>query len=163
MYFEFLIVKIRCAYHDNLPVNQSNVARLENWFDKTYFGNLMKYSEAKARETAIGKITEAIVQLYGGWKTVGQTGVKVTEKAMRIYNRAYDAVKNGKYARTAGNKNVYEVAAEAKRLNKLSGKQKFVGLVVGGGLSGGIVYDAEDIGTFGDWFFDEGEYTALDK
>ena len=50
------------AADENLPVDQSNVARLENWFDKTYFGNVMKYSESKARETAIGRITEALVQ-----------------------------------------------------------------------------------------------------
>ena len=151
------------AADENLSVDQSNVARLENWFDKTYFGNVMKYSESKARETAIGRITEALVQLYGGWKTVGKHGVKVTEKASKIFNRAYDAIKNGRYARTAGNSNLYKIAKETKKLNTLSGKQKFVGLVVGGGLSGGVVYDAEDIGTFGDWFFDEGKYTALDR
>ena len=34
---------------------------------------------------------------------------------------------------------------------------------MGGGVTGGVVYDAENIGTFGDIFFDEGELTALDR
>jgi hypothetical protein len=38
----------------------------------------------KARENALGRLTEVIVQMYGGWKTVGTKGVKVTEKAMGI-------------------------------------------------------------------------------
>ena len=36
-------------------------------------------------------------------------------------------------------------------------------MFVGGGVTGGVVYDAENIGTFGDIFFDEGELTALDR
>ena len=47
------------AAKDNIPVDQSKVARLENWFDKTYVGNLMGYSEAKARQHALGRITKA--------------------------------------------------------------------------------------------------------
>ena len=151
------------AAKDNIPVDQSKVARLENWFDKTYVGNLMGYSEAKARQHALGRITEAIVQIYGGWKTVGKYGVKATDEAMRMLNKATDAIKNGKYVRTTNNKNLYQTAKNVEKLNKLSGKQKFVGVAVGGGVSGAVVYDTEDIGTFGDIFFDPGELTALDR
>ena len=66
----------------------------------------MKYSEEKARENALGKLTEVIVQMYGGWKFVGTHGVKVADKAQRIFNKAYGAVKNGKYVRTAKNTNL---------------------------------------------------------
>ena len=72
-------------------------------------------------------------------------------------------INKGKYLRTAGNKEGYKLAKEVQNCNKLSGKQKFVGLFVGGGAAGGVVYDAENIGTFGDIFFDEGELTALDR
>ena len=41
------------ANKENLPVNQSAVAQLDRWFEQTYFGNLMKYSEAKARDNAL--------------------------------------------------------------------------------------------------------------
>ena len=148
---------------EGLPVDQSNVARLENWWDKTMFGMIEKKLDSKAKETSIGRITEAIVQLYGGWKIVGAQGVKVTDKAFEMYNKATSSIKKGKYLRTAGNKEGYKLAKEVEKWNKLSGKQKFVGLFVGGGAAGGVVYDAENIGTFGDIFFDEGELTALDR
>ena len=151
------------ARKNDVPVDQSYVARLENWFDKTYVGNLMGYSEEKARQHALGRITEAIVQIFGGWKTVGKYGVKATDEAMKILNRSTDAIKNGKYVRTTNNKNLYQTAKNVNKLNKLSNKQKFVGIAVGGGVSGGVVYDTEDIGTFGDIFFDPGELTALDR
>jgi len=148
---------------EGLPVDQSNVARLENWWDKTTFGMIEKELDSKAKERAIGRITESLVQLYGGWKIIGAKGVKVTDKAFEMFNKATSAVKKGKYLRTAGNKDGYKLAKEVEKWNKLSGKQKFVGLFVGGGVTGGVVYDAENIGTFGDIFFDEGELTALDR
>jgi len=55
------------------------------------------------------------------------------------------------------------LAKDVEKWNKLSGKQKFVGLFVGGGVAGGVIYDAENIGTFGDIFFEPGELTALDR
>jgi len=148
---------------EGIPVDQSKVAQLENWWDKTTFGMIEKELDSKAKERAIGRITESLVQLYGGWKAVGSAGVKVTEKAFEMFNKATSAVKKGKYLRTAGNKDGYKLAKEVEKWNKLSGKQKFVGLFVGGGVTGGVVYDAENIGTFGDIFFDEGELTALDR
>ena len=151
------------AAEEDLPVDQSNVARLERWWDKTMFGMIEKELDSRAKETAIGRITEALVQLYGGWKTVGAQGVKVTDKAFEMYNKATSAIKKKKYLRTSGNKDAYKLAKEVEKWNKLSGKQKFVGLFVGGGVTGGVIYDAENIGTFGDIFFDEGELTALDR
>ena len=73
---------------ENLPVDQSNVARLENWWDKTTFGMIEKKLDSKAKERAIGRITESLVQLYGGWKIIGAKGVKVTEKAFEMFNKA---------------------------------------------------------------------------
>jgi len=151
------------AGEEGIPVDQSNVAKLEQWFDKTFFGQMMAYGEDKAHETAIGHITEFMVQMLGGWKVVGNKAMKYTDSASRITNKAIDAIKNGKYVRTAGNTNAYTSAKKAMELNKLSRKQKFVSLLVGGGVSGALVYDAEEIGTFGDWFFDAGDYTALDR
>ena len=148
---------------DGIPVDQSKVAQLERWWDKTYFGMVEKELDKRAKETAIGRITETLVQLYGGWKVVGKYGTKVTDKAFEIYNKAISGIKKNKYLRTAGNKEGYKLAKEVEKWNKLSGKQKFVGLFVGGGVTGGVVYDAENIGTFGDIFFDEGELTALDR
>jgi len=151
------------AGEEGVPVDESNVAKLEQWFDNTFFGQVMAYGEDKAHETAIGHITEFMIQMVGGWKVVGTKAMKYTDSASRMTNKAIDALKNGKYARTAGNSNAYATAKKAAELNKLSGKQKFVSLLIGGGVSGALVYDTEDIGTFGDYFFDEGDYTALDR
>ena len=148
---------------EGLSVDKSKVAQLENWWDKTMFGMIEKKLDSKAKETAVGRITESLVQLYGGWKAVGSSANKITDKAFEMYNKATSAIKKNKYLRTAGNKDGYKLAKEVEKWNKLSGKQKFVGLFVGGGVTGGVVYDAENIGTFGDIFFDEGELTALDR
>jgi hypothetical protein len=129
---------------------KSKVAQLERWWDNTYFGMVEAYGESKAKETAVGKITEMLVQIYGGWKTVGAQGLKVTQKAQKIYNKAKDAVKNGSYMRTYGNKNLYEGAKKAAELNKLSRTQEFVSWAIGGGVGGAVVYKNENIGTFGD-------------
>jgi hypothetical protein len=148
---------------EGIPVDQSKVAQLENWWDKTMFGMIEKELDSRAKQRAVGRITESLVQLYGGWKIVGAQGAKVTDKAFEMYNKATSAIKKKKYLRTAGNKDGYKLAKDVEKWNKLSGKQKFVGLFVGGGVTGGVVYDAENIGTFGDIFFDEGELTALDR
>jgi hypothetical protein len=39
---------------------------------------------------------------------------------------------------------------KANQLNKLSGKQKFLAIGIGGGVGAGFVADVEDIGTLGD-------------
>ena len=65
---------------------RSKVAQLERWWDNTYFGMVEAYGESKARETAVGKITEMLVQIYGGWATVGKKGVNVVQKSQQIYN-----------------------------------------------------------------------------
>ena len=155
------------ANKENLPVDQSAVASLDRWFEQTYFGNLMKYSEEKARENALGKLTEVIVQMYGGWKAVGTHGVKVTDKALKIFNKAYDGVKSGKYVRTAKNINLGRGLKDVNKFTNLSRKQKFISIAVGVGLAGSVVYDAENIGTFGDLAvdlgFESGRITALDR
>ena len=129
---------------------RSKVAQLERWWDNTYFGMIEAYGESKAKETAVGKITEMIVQIYGGWATVGRKGLNVTQKAQKIYNKAKDGVTNGSYMRTYGNKNLYEGAKKAAELNKLSRTQEFVSWAIGGGVGGAVVYKNEGIGTFGD-------------
>jgi len=101
---------------EGIPVDQSKVAQLENWWDKTTFGMIEKELDSKAKERAIGRITESLVQLYGGWKAVGSAGVKVTEKAFEMFNKATSAVKKGKYLRTAGNKDGYKLAKEVEKM-----------------------------------------------
>ena len=56
---------------EGIHVDQSKVAQLENWWDKTMFGMIEKELDSRAKERSIGRITESLVQLYGGWKAVG--------------------------------------------------------------------------------------------
>ena len=148
---------------ENIKVDQSKVAQLERWWDQTLFGEIEERAESQARETAVGRITETLVQLIGGWKIVGSKADELTQTAFKMYNKAMSSVKKSKYLRTANNADGYKLAKEVSKWNSLSGKQKFIGVFVGGGVTGGLVYDAENIGTFGDLFFDDGELTALDR
>ena len=156
------------ADKNEVPVDQSRVAQLERWFEQTFVGEVMKFSEAKAKENAIGRLTEVMVQMYGGWGTVGKQGVKISDEAFNMFNKAWDAARNGKYVKTTGNTNLARGVKEVKKYNNLSKKQKFTSIAVGGGLSGVVVYDTENIGTFGDLaeefgMIEEGGYTALDR
>ena len=154
---------IDMAAEDNLKVDQGAVARLENWFDQTYFGAGMKFNKAQAKETGLGRLTDVILQLYGSYKTAGKLGININKKASVMFNKALDHVRKGRYVRTAGNKGAYELAKKTKQLNTLTKTQKYTGYLISGGLVGGATYDSENIGTFGDIFFDEGELTAMDR
>ena len=156
------------ADKNDLPVDQSRVAQLERWWEQTFAGEVMKFNEEKAKEHAIARIAEVLVQMYGGWASIGKKGVGVTDEAFRMFNNAWDAVKSGKYVKTAKNTNLSRGVKEVKKFNNLSGTQKFVSIAVGGGLSASVVYDEENIGTFGDLAYEfgmleEGRFTALDR
>ena len=48
---------------EGVPYNESAVARLENFIDDSVVGQVVQGLEDRARDTAAGKITEALVQL----------------------------------------------------------------------------------------------------
>jgi len=148
---------------EGMPVDQGAVAKLNHWFETTILGDMMKYSEKKARATATGRISEALVQLMGAYKTAGKAGVAITAKGLGIADKMIDAYKAKKYIKAAGNKNAYNAAKKVNSLKKMSYGREFGAVAVGGLTTAFGVYDIEDIGTFGDMFFDEGEWTALDR
>ena len=149
---------------DGIPIDESNLAKFNEIFENSYIGQIGKHSEEIARERAIGRLTELAIQFYGGWKTAGAGAIKITEKMTEIFNKAVQAYKKGKYIKATGNTNLYKAAKEIKKLNELSGTQKFVATSIGGGLgTAAVIYKAEDVGTIGEIFFNEGEYTAMDR
>jgi hypothetical protein len=95
-------------------------------------------------------LTSAFTQLYGGGKTRSWSniGLKFSEKAKDITSRFIKAAKANKVS--APNKNMVKAMQKANQLNKLSGKQKFLAIGIGGGVGAGFVADVEDIGTLGD-------------
>jgi len=142
---------------EGIPVEQSATFKFNKAFEDSFLGVIEKESEEEARETATGKITEALVSLYGAGKIASKTAVpvvaKLSQKARQLSNLLVKSVKSGKYVSTTKNvKNITEAGKKAIELNKLSKLDKFVGITVGGGLGvGAVVAREEDIGTFGDF------------
>lgn len=142
---------------EGIPVEQSATYKFNKAFENTYLGMIEKESEEKARETATGRIIEAMTQLYGGGKIAQKTAVpivaKLTQKARQLSGPLVNAIKKGRYTNlTQNSKNLNEAAKKATELNKLSKLDKFVGITVGGGIgTGAVVMKVEDIGTFGDF------------
>ena len=142
---------------EGIPVEEGATYKFNKAFEDTYLGIIEKESEEKANETVTGKITEALVSLYGAGKIAQKTAVpvvaKLSQKARQIAPLITNAVKRGTYLNTTKNSKTFlEAGKKATQLNKLSKLDKFVGITVGGGLGvGALVAKEEDIGTFGDF------------
>jgi len=159
-----LTTELQDALPRDVPHDETKTAQLTKWFESTVLGEMMKYSEEKARATGAGRITEFLVQLYGNWKVIGKPVMNLTEKGWNIANKMIDAAKNGRYVKVTKGKHLYEAAKKANELNKAGGKaKKWVAVAIGGGASGALIADYEDAGTFGDLFFQEGHYSAMDR
>jgi len=142
---------------EGIPVEEGATYKFNKAFEDTYLGIIEKESAEKADATVTGKITEALVSLYGAGKIASKTAVpvvaKLSQKARQIAPIITKAIKNGTYLNTSKNtKTFLEAGKKATELNKLSRLDKFVGITVGGGLGvGALVAKEEDIGTFGDF------------
>jgi hypothetical protein len=134
-----------------IPVEESATQKFNNWFESTYLGQIEKASQEVARETATGRFTEAIGQLYGGGKIAQKVTVPLVTNLATKSRQLVNAIKGNRYARTAGNPNAIKAAEKAAKLNQVSGTDKFIGVAVGGGIgTGAVVMKVEDLGTFGD-------------
>jgi hypothetical protein len=139
---------------EGLPVDETLTGKLNDAFEQTTLGKIEKASEEVASETAAGKITEAIGQLYGAGKIAQKTAIPVIAKTSQKVRQLVSSIKGGRYVKTSNNVNAARAVKKANDLNKITGKDKFIAIAVGGGVGGGfIVSDVEDIGTFGDWDF----------
>jgi len=148
----------------DIPVDETLTAKFNEAFEQTTLGKIEQAAEDVARETAAGKITEAIGQLYGAGKIAKKTIIPVVEKGSQKVRQLVNAVKTGRYVKTTNNINAAKAVKKAKDLNRITGKDKFIAIAVGGGVGGGfIVSDVEDIGTFGDWDFLDFLPTGLDR
>ena len=68
---------------EGIPVDETLTGKLNEAFDRTTLGKIEQASEEVARETAAGKITEAIGQLYGAGKIAQKTAIPVIEKHLK--------------------------------------------------------------------------------
>jgi len=131
----------------DLGADTDTAADVEQFFDK------LNPFEEVAEERAIGKLTEALVQIG----IPGAYGFKLGQK---LASGAIKAKKAGKYA-SVGSKNTVKAQVKADRLNKAAGAKRFAAGVMGGAAGETFVADIEDIGSFGD-IFDAGP-TQLDR
>ena len=149
---------------EGIPVDETLTGKLNDAFEQTTLGKIEQASEEVAAETAAGKITEAIGQLYGAGKIAQKTAIPVIAKTSQKVRQLVSGIKSGRYVKTSNNVNAARAVKEANKLNKITGTDKFVAIAVGGGIGTGfIVSDVEDIGTFGDWDFLDFLPTGLDR
>ena len=123
-------------------IDDGAVARLEQFIDDSVVGDVLAGLEDKARDTAAGRITEALVQ-------VGIPAARGAKIAGQITSKAITAIKGGNKVGLK-NKNLLKGAQKANELNKGARFGKFAAASLGGAAGASIVYDIEDIGTFGD-------------
>jgi len=155
--FISLTAELKDALSDDVAVDKGWAARVEKEFNDSVVGRIGTEAEKIAYDGAVGRLTDNILQLYGGGKVGATLTVKAATKAKNVLDKVFKAKKSNKLVSPSPNSVKAKVKAE--QLNKLSGKQKFAAVAVGGGLGIGFVADATDIGTFGDWL---GGPTKLD-
>jgi len=133
---------------ESVPIDKGYVAQVEKYFSDTVLGKIQQGAEDTVKESAVGKLTSALTQLYGLGKVGASAAVKGATKAKQIYNKYAAAAKANKVAK-AGN-NTTKAVLKAKELNKLTGLQNFAAVTLGGATGSAFVADLEEIGTWGD-------------
>src|SRR6056300_462357 len=131
----------------DLGAGTNTAASVEQFFD-----DINPFEEI-AEQRAVGRLTEAFVQ-------IGIPGAAGAKLATKLATKALKAKRAGKYANFKS-KNVKKGLDKAKKLNELSGTQRFGAIVAGGAAGETLVADVEKIGTFGDMF--EAGPTELDR
>jgi len=139
----------------DLGLDTNTAADVDQFFDK------INIFEEAAQDRAVGKLTEAIVQVgvpgTAGFKLANQAARRITAKAIKARrNNAFVDFKKTK-DRTA----LKESLNKARDLNKNLKYPRFAVGVMGGATGETFVADVENIGTFGDMF--EGGPTQLDR
>ena len=131
----------------DLGLTENAAMEVEQFFDK------INPLEEIAEQRAVGKLTQALIQIG----LPAGAGAKI---ATKLATKALQAKKAGKYANVMS-KNAQKGIKKAKELNKLTGKQRFGAVVLGGAAGETLVTDTEEIGSFGDAF--EWGPTQLDR
>jgi len=117
---------------------------------EVFFDKLNPFEEI-ASERALGRLTEALVQ-------VGVPGAIGFKAATKLADKALKAKKSGKYL-DLKRPDLIKGAKKAQQLSTNAKGKRFIAGVAGGAAGETLVADVERIGTFGDVF---GGPTALD-
>ena len=133
---------------EGIAVDKGTAAKLEKYFDDSIFGKIQKGAEEVAYTDAVGRLSSAFTQLYGGAKLATGTALKVAEKSKAIANKYIAAAKTNRIAKP--NANMVSAMKKAESLNNLTRTQKYLAIGIGGGIGAALVADGEEIGTLGD-------------
>ena len=134
----------------DLGADTNTAASVEQFFDK------LNPFEEIAEERAIGRLTEALVQVG----VPGAIGFKLANKAARnLTAKALRAKRANNYANLKS-KNLMSAMGKVKDFNRKAKYGRFAAGIMGGAAGEAFVADTEKIGTFGDMF--DGP-TSLDR
>ena len=97
---------------EGIPIDETLTGKFNEAFEQTTLGKIENAAEDVARETAAGKITEAIGQLYGAGKIAQKTAIPVITKTSQKVRQLVNSIKGGRYVNTTNNVNA------AKQLKK---------------------------------------------
>lgn len=143
---------------DGVEADAGYVAQLEKYFSNSVLGKIQQGAEDVVKESAIGKLTSGLTQLYSYGRVAAAGTVKAATKAKEIYNKFANAAKVNKVVKARPD--AVKAGLKAKEMSKLTGKQNFAAVTLGGSGGASLVADVEDIGTWGDWL---GGPSALDR
>jgi hypothetical protein len=139
------------AVGKDVPIDKSLTERFNKSFENTILGKIEGMAEEDALDTASGRITQALVQLFGAAGVAKKTAIPAVEKISQKTRQLVKSIKNKTYVKTTNNKTLSRAKDKVDKLNKGANLDKYVGITVGGGLGiGAAIMKAEDIGTIGD-------------
>ena len=101
---------------EGVKIEDSAVARLEKFIDDSVVGDVLSGLEDKARDTAAGRITEALVQ-------VGIPAARVAKISGNIAAKTISAIQKGKRVSLTGKsgKNLQQAKEQVAKLNRNAG------------------------------------------
>ena len=141
----------RKAAGKDVPIDKGLTEKFNKAFENTILGKIEGMAEEDALDTASGRITQALVQLFGAAGIAKKTAIPAVEKISQKTRQLVNAIKNKKYVKTTNNKTLSRAKDTIDKLNKGANLDRYVGITVGGGLGiGAAIMKAEDIGTIGD-------------
>ena len=108
---------------EGVPYDESAVARLEKFIDDSVVGQVVQGLEERARDTAAGKITEALVQL-------GIPAARGAKIAGNIATKTIKGIKNGKRV-SLKDKNLGKGMRKADQLNRGARLGRFAATATG--------------------------------
>lgn len=68
---------------EGVPVDQSLTFKFNRAFEQSMLGPIAQEAEEKARKTASGRVTEAIIQIFGASKLGGKPGAALVGKILK--------------------------------------------------------------------------------